>query len=129
MVCSCDGIDRIESHLGVESSHDTETGNLFAFVKAYEHQLARAAYNMVCGKFGGVQNRDCLCVQVCFCVRTLQNTLHLQSLDGVLSIYEQDVFTFSRFLPGSLLPGPLAYVSGLDAFITTSSNWHLHCYK
>ena len=53
----------------------------------------------------------------------------VQSMDGTVSIFEQESFAFSRFLPGALLPGPIKYVPKLDSFITVSSAWQVECYK
>lgn len=53
----------------------------------------------------------------------------VQSMDGTVSIFEQESFSFSRFLPGALLPGPLKYIPKLDSFVTASSSWQLECYK
>jgi Bardet-Biedl syndrome 9 protein len=38
-----------------------------------------------------------------------------------LSFFEQESFSFSRFLPGALLPGPIKYIPKLDSFVTVSS--------
>src|SRR4051812_29060443 len=53
----------------------------------------------------------------------------VQSLDGTLSVYEQESFAFTRFLPGALLPAPLAYAPSSDSFVTVSSAWQLESYK
>ena len=53
----------------------------------------------------------------------------VQSLDGTLSFFEQEVYTFSCYLPNFLLPGPLAYVQESDCFLTTGSEWELQCFK
>jgi hypothetical protein len=55
--------------------------------------------------------------------------LCVQSMDGTVSVFEQESFAFTRFLPGALLPGPIKYVPRLDSFITVSSSWQLECYK
>ncbi|KAK7506674.1 hypothetical protein BaRGS_00002149 [Batillaria attramentaria] len=80
----------------------------------YEHTLQRTAYKFCYGPFGGVKGKDFVCVQ---------------SMDGTLSIFEQESFAFSRFLPGALLPGPIKYVPRLDSFVTVSSSWQVECYK
>jgi len=102
-----------------------EHGSQFKVTLYYEHQLKRHAYNMCVGPFGHDTNppdpktksnkstRDFICVQ---------------SLDGTLSFFEQEVFTFSRYLPGFLLPGALAYVPVWDSFLTACS-WNLQCFK
>ena len=45
---------------------------------------------MTRGPFGGIKGRHYLAVL---------------SLDGTISIFEQETHTFSRFLPGFLMPG------------------------
>ena len=79
----------------------------------YQHKLSRSAYGVIHGPFGR-SKRDFLCVQ---------------SLDGTLNIFEQESYSFSRFLPGFLLPGPLAYVERTDSFVTLSSAYQLECYR
>ena len=50
-------------------------------------------------------------------------------MDGAVSFFEQESFSFSRFLPGFLLPGPIRYVPRTDSFITVSSTWQVESYK
>ena len=50
-------------------------------------------------------------------------------MDGMLSFFEQETFTFGRFLPNFLLPSPLEYVSGIDSFVICSSARNIECYK
>ncbi|CAH6858255.1 Bbs9 [Phodopus roborovskii] len=52
---------------------------------------------------------------------TSRDLICIQSMDGMLMVFEQESYAFGRFLPGSLLPGPLAYSSRTDSFITVSS--------
>lgn len=59
--------------------------------------------NMTYGPFGGVSGRDFIAVQ---------------SMDGMVSVFEHDAHAFSRFLPNFLLPGPLCYVAKMDSFVT-----------
>lgn len=89
-------------------------GNQCIMNKIYEHKLERTAANMIYGPFGGVQNKDSVCVQ---------------SMDGTLSIFESENFAFTRFIPGFLMPGPLAYSPRIDSFITLSSNRCLEAYS
>ena len=65
-------------------------GDSYVLSLAYQHSLLRSAAAMARGPFGGISGRDYLAVL---------------SLDGTLSIFEQETHTFSRFLPGFLLPG------------------------
>ena len=53
----------------------------------------------------------------------------VQSMDGMLSFFEQESFAFGRFLPGFLLPGPLRYITKTDSFITVSSSRLVESYK
>ena len=80
----------------------------------YQHKLSRSAYSFCIGPFGGGKGKDFMCVQ---------------SLDGTVNLFEQESFAFSRFLPGFLLPGPLAYVPKTDSFVTVSSSFQLESYK
>lgn len=80
----------------------------------YEHKLKRSAANFVVGPFGGSQNRDFICVQ---------------SLDGLLTFFEQESFAFCCFLPNFLLPGPIVYVSKTDSFVTVGSTWDVDSYR
>jgi Bardet-Biedl syndrome 9 protein len=66
------------------------------------------------GSFGGVSNHEYICVQ---------------SMDGMLSIFEYESFSLSCFLPKVLLPGPIKYFKKTDSFITISSSWVLESYK
>ncbi|KAM7442291.1 Protein PTHB1 [Porites harrisoni] len=91
-----------------------EHGNHYTLNLVYEHILERTACNMTYGPFGGVKNKDFMCVQ---------------SMDGMLSFFEQESFAFGRFLPGFLLPGPLRYITKTDSFITVSSSRLVESYK
>ncbi|XP_074642219.1 protein PTHB1-like [Tubulanus polymorphus] len=91
-----------------------EHGHQYQLNLIYEHNLQRTAYNFCYGSFGGVKGKDFICVQ---------------SMDCTLSIFEHETFAFSRFLPGSLLPGPIKYISRTDSFVTVSSSRLVECYK
>ncbi|KAJ3626277.1 hypothetical protein MTP99_016789 [Tenebrio molitor] len=80
----------------------------------YEHKLRRSAYCFNAGPFGGTQNRDFVCVQ---------------SLDGLLTFFEQESFAFCCFLPEFLLPGPMVFVRRSDSFVTANSDWHIASFK
>ncbi|XP_006823784.2 protein PTHB1-like [Saccoglossus kowalevskii] len=69
---------------------------------------------MTHGPFGGIKGKDFLCVQ---------------SMDGTVSVFEQESFAFSRYLPGFLIPGPLRYVQRTDSFVTVSSSQQVESYK
>ncbi|XP_064911229.1 protein PTHB1 isoform X6 [Columba livia] len=91
-----------------------EHGNQYQIKLMYEHHLQRTACNMTYGPFGGVKGRDLICIQ---------------SMDGMLMLFEQESYAFGRFLPGFLLPGPLTYSSRTDSFITVSSCQQVESYK
>ncbi|XP_036102590.1 protein PTHB1 isoform X3 [Molossus molossus] len=93
---------------------NVEHGNQYQIKLMYEHNLQRTACNMTYGSFGGVKGRDLICIQ---------------SMDGMLMVFEQESYAFGRFLPGSLLPGPLAYSARTDSFITVSSCRQVESYK
>lgn len=53
----------------------------------------------------------------------------MQSLDGLLSFFEQESFSFCCFLSDFLLPGPICYLYRADAFVVSGSDWVLHAYR
>ncbi len=53
----------------------------------------------------------------------------VQSYDGQLTFFEQEVQSFSRLLPDFLLPGPLAYMAASDSFITATAGLELVAYR
>ena len=53
----------------------------------------------------------------------------VQSMDGTVSVFEQESFSFSRFLPGTLLPGPIGYVAKTDSIVTVASSRQVDCFK
>jgi Bardet-Biedl syndrome 9 protein len=53
----------------------------------------------------------------------------VQSMDGMLTIYEYESESASCFLPNCLIPGPLKYVPKTDSFVTVGSTWQLESYK
>jgi len=95
-------------------SGSVEHGNYYSVKLVYEHILERTSHSMTFGPFGNVKAKDFICVQ---------------SMDGMLSFFEQETYTFGRFLPNFLLPGPLEYISGIDSFVICSSARNIECYK
>lgn len=91
------------------SSH----GSSFNMLLTYQHILQRSAYSVIVGAFGQ-QSRDLMAVL---------------SLDGNLSFYEQESFSFSRFLPNFLLPSSIAYLHDSDSFIVASSSLTIESYR
>ena len=62
-----------------------------------------------------------------FC--TGKDFICVQSMDGTISVFEQESFSFSRFLPGTLLPGPIGYVTKNDSIVTVASSRQIDCFK
>ncbi|XP_045474293.1 protein PTHB1 [Harmonia axyridis] len=91
-----------------------EHGVQYILKLMYAHPLKRSAANFTLGHFGGTLNRDFICVQ---------------SLDGLITIFEQESYGFCCFISTFLLPGPLVYVRKTDSFFTFGSNWFIQCYK
>jgi len=89
-------------------------GHHYTINLMYEHKLEHTAFNFTYGKFGAVNDRDFICVQ---------------AMDGVLTFYEQETFSFQACLPNFLLPGPIQYVQEKDSFLVGTSGRYLECYK
>lgn len=53
----------------------------------------------------------------------------VQSMDGILSIFEYESYSLSCYLPNALIPGPLKYLSKTDSFVIVSSSWQLESYR
>ncbi|OQR75382.1 protein PTHB1-like, partial [Tropilaelaps mercedesae] len=53
----------------------------------------------------------------------------VQSIDGVLSVFDRESHIFDRPLPGVLLPGPLAYIEQTDSFVTVTSTLVLETFR
>lgn len=53
----------------------------------------------------------------------------VQSYDGQLTFFDQEVQSFSRLLPDFLLPGPMAYMTASDSFVTTTAGLELVAYR
>ncbi|KAB0344867.1 hypothetical protein FD754_021793, partial [Muntiacus muntjak] len=99
------------------------------------------------GRSGGLGFHICPCYSLELCIQTVylsfsplpltsllfsaicRDLICIQSMDGMLMVFEQESYAFGRFLPGSLLPGPLAYSSRTDSFITVSSCHQVESYK
>ncbi|KAE9544899.1 hypothetical protein AGLY_000442 [Aphis glycines] len=93
----------------------TDHGDQYVLETMYEHKFDRSAYQMVVGPFGGGSgSRDFACIM---------------SLDGVVTVYEQQAFGFRTALPNYLHPFPIKYVRSVDAFITLNADLCLVCYK
>ncbi|CAF3434621.1 unnamed protein product [Rotaria sp. Silwood1] len=104
-----------------EQSGMTEHGRQIDLELNYEHNLNRPTFNMCKGQFGSggrgnkeSSNYEYICVQ---------------TLDGVLYVFEHERQSMVKSLPNTYLPGPICYLSRSDAIITVSSNHQLECYK
>jgi len=98
----------------VASAPGSKDASYFKLAKAYEHPLERPACNFCTGAFGGTYGHALLCVQ---------------SMDGLLSIFEQGRLLFERKLSRFLLPGPLVYCAKGDLLLTYSSRMEVEAYK
>ncbi|KAM4874745.1 protein PTHB1 isoform 3-T6 [Thomomys bottae] len=133
---------------------NVEHGNQYQITLMYEHHLQRTACSMTYGPFGGVKvvQRRChvtkqfvntMCLDQDYLLQLsswllktkfpyneiCRDLICIQSVDGMLMVFEQESFAFGRFLPGSLLPGPLVYSPRTDSFITVSSCRQVESYK
>ena len=79
------------------NENNIDHGNQYQLKFIYEHTLQRTAFSMCKGSFGGLgsssphtERHEYICVQ---------------SMDGMLSVYEHESFSLSCFLPKVLLPG------------------------
>ncbi|UJR27621.1 hypothetical protein I4U23_008902 [Adineta vaga] len=104
-----------------EHSGMAEHGRQIDLELNYEHNINRPTFNMCKGHFGsgGKGNKD----------STNPEYICVQTLDGVLFVFEYERQSMVKSLPNTYLPGPLCYLSRSDAFLTVSSNYHLECYK
>lgn len=92
----------------VETDKDTSQ-----LTKVYKHELSRNSFNFTQGPFGK-SNHDLICVQ---------------SVDGMLTIINQDSIQMEVVLPDFYLPGPLVYAKHSDAFIISNTNFEIECYR
>ena len=91
----------------------------YSLVKLYEHDLGMkgkhfTSYNMICGSFGGIKGKDLIMVQ---------------SMDGKWQFFEDSAIAFTTQLSDCLLPGPIAYLPRIDAFVTCTHACRAECYK
>lgn len=91
-----------------------DVGDQIIMDLAYQHQLRHSAHSFVLGPFGGGRGRDFIC---------------LQSLDGLLSFYEQESLVFHIYLPEFLLPSPFRYLDKVDYFIFLNASLTIDCYS
>ena len=58
----------------------------------------------------------------------MRESICVQSMDGQLLVYEQDVFTFAHFIPSILIPCPLGYVKKTNAIVTITGEHKLEAF-
>ena len=92
----------------------TNETSYYKLTLAWEHALEHPACNFVHGPFGGVYGHELICIQ---------------SMDGQLTVLEQDRLVFERKLGRCLLPGPLTYCAKADLLLTYASRMEMECYK
>lgn len=64
-----------------------------------------------------------------FCDLTAADLIGVQSVDGVLSVFDRESHAFDRPLPGALLPGPFVYIEQTDSFVTVTSSLVLETFR
>lgn len=79
----------------------------------YEHKLNRNGFNFTLGKIGD-RNYD---------------VIFVQSLDGVISIYEQDSLVNMIALSEVLFPGPINFLTRKECFLIANTNYEIECYS
>ncbi|CAF1194371.1 unnamed protein product [Didymodactylos carnosus] len=83
-----------------EQSGVTEHGRQYELELNYEHNLNRPAFNMCKGQFGGGKSkRDDAREYIC-----------VQSVDGVLFVFEFERNSMVKSIPGCYLAGPICYL-------------------
>ncbi|CAL4062749.1 unnamed protein product, partial [Meganyctiphanes norvegica] len=106
--------DRLTVYSLIVTTGQTGYGHQSKLNTAYQHMFQRHAHSLVTGHFGSVKGKDLFAVL---------------SLDGCITVYEQESIGFSCFLPGFLLPGPWGYTPKSDSFLVVGADWSLQCYK
>lgn len=79
----------------------------------YEHKLVRNGYNFCLGRIGE-KNYD---------------VIFVQSIDGVVSIYEQDSLVNSVSISEIIFPGPIGFLSRKDYFLISNTAYEVECYS
>ena len=94
--------------LGLFNLRGTGTTKTF-----YEYKLARNGFNFCLGRIGE-RNYD---------------LVFIQSIDGVISIYEQDHLINSVSLSEVIFPGPIDFLSRKDYFVVANTAYEVECYS
>ena len=97
-----------------KESNETEAGHQIVTELIYQHSLQHSAHSFTLGYFGGVKGRHFICIQ---------------SLDGLLSFYEQESFAFQLYLPNFVIPSSFAYIEKLDSFLFLNGYLTIDCYS
>ena len=106
--------------------------NYYTLDRLYEHDLGIGgrhftSFNMVNGCFGGSfssssssggRNDG-----------NGQDMLLVQSMDGKIQIFENSSVTFTGQLSDCLMPGPMAYIPRMDAFVISNYSCRLECIR
>lgn len=79
----------------------------------YDHKLKRNGHNFTRGRLGE-KNYDLVFVQ---------------SIDGAISIYEQDSLINSISFSEVFFPGSIAFLSKTDSFIISNTSYEIECYN
>lgn len=98
---------------------NVEHGDQYKIKFIYDHQLQRTSFCMCKGPFGGIAGAN----------SDPHEYICVQSMDGMLSIFEYESFSLSCFLPKILIPSPIKYIAKTDCFITVNSSWELEAYN
>ncbi len=87
--------------------------NITQIKNCYEHKLNRNAYNFCLGRIGD-RNYDIIFVQ---------------SVDGAISIYEQDSLVNMIGMSEVIIPGPINFLTRKESFIISNTNYEIECYS
>ena len=79
----------------------------------FEHRLVRNGYNLCLGKIGG-KNYHCIFVQ---------------SIDGCISIYEQESLVNSIVISEIYLPGSISFLPKKDCLLVSNTSYEIECYS
>jgi Bardet-Biedl syndrome 9 protein len=78
----------------------------------YEHKLVRNGFNFCLGRIGD-RNYDIIFVQ---------------SIDGVISIFEQDSLVNSVAINENIFPGAISFLNRKDYFLISNTAYEVQCY-
>jgi len=79
----------------------------------FEHRLSRNGYNLCLGKITGKN----------------YHTIFVQSIDGVISIYEQESLVNSILISEIYLPGSISFLSKRDSLLLSNTSYEVECYS